>query len=127
MVTGAKKQPRMRRKTVRYGDVRRDTAGNVTMIKFVTYTDNESAPAIFVNGVGAIYEVGENSVQVVFVRKLLNAEGEPEVTAVASFIWDKKDWFDSGNVFRYAMELFRLPPQGVGDGRRRRIEQPGMN
>jgi hypothetical protein len=112
----AKKKAMMRRGSVRLGDVRRDAAGNVTMIDFVPYQNNESAPAIFVNGVGGVYKIGPHSIQVTFIKQIRNADGDLETKAEVHLIWDEKAWLDGGKLFRFAMSTYEAGYDDDGGG-----------
>lgn len=87
----------------------------------MAYNDNAEAPAIFVNNVGAIHKIGRNTLQVVFVTRLRNADGEWETNSVVKLIWDEQAWLDVGKLFRFAMEEWQIgmpPAGGSGEGER---------
>lgn len=92
------------------------------MIEFLQYETKSEAPVIFVNGVGGIYKIGANSLQVVFITRLKNADGEWMSKGVISLIWDEKAWLDAGRLFRFAMEQWQHGSREDGIGRKRLVD-----
>lgn len=108
MAKGGMSKPKMRRNRERLGEVARDGAGNVTMIRFSTYKDNPLAPTALVSKVGGIFRVDTHLIRVTFIDDVPNAEGVMETVAQGHLIWKTAaDWIATREIFQFAMKEFQ--------------------
>jgi hypothetical protein len=120
----AKKPPRMRRKTVRFEEVSRDGAGNVTMLRLYPYKDNPLAPEALVSKVGGIYRVDTHLIRVTFIDEVPDPSGEMVAIAKSHLVWKtEEDWLATREIFDFVMEQFRKGSlQDDGGGRRKKMQ-----
>jgi hypothetical protein len=126
MVTGTGKKAttkaKMRRKTVPFGEVRRDTGGNVTMIQLKPFKDNPLAPTALVSDVGGIYRLDTHLIRCTFIDEIPNAEGVLETVATSHLVWKtEQHWLATRDVFGWVMNEFLRGAFGDG-GRRRKMQ-----
>jgi len=114
-----RKLPQLQRGRSPRGEVRRGANGKVEMITFNKFRDNPGAPIITVHDVGAVYLIGNDSLQVTMINKMRNAAGDLDWQAAAHLMWEERDWLRTGECFRWLMTTWKAGK--IVDGHVRRI------